>query len=167
MLQTLADARRFFSQNDWRAILARIHARDTHPIIQFIKYGICGVGALVVHQTIWTLGSMWLYPAIDNDIPREIRALNSTYNNCIAVVFSSLFAYYTNVLWVFEQGRHHWVKEFFYFMLVSVIGFIAGLAAGPFLIHKYGIHSIVAQGILVVVSVLVNFFCRKFFVFKG
>jgi len=110
MLQTIADARRFFSQNDWRAILARIHARDTHPMIQFIKYGICGVGALVVHQTIWTLGSMWLYPAIDNDIPREIRALNSTYNNCIAVVFSSLFAYHTNVLWVFKQGRNHWVK---------------------------------------------------------
>lgn len=167
MLQTFADARRFLIQNDWRTILSRIHARDAHPMIQFIKYGVCGVGALVVHQTIWTLCSMWMFPAIDTDLPKEVRALHSTYNNCIAVVFSSLFAYYSNVLWVFEQGRHDRFKEFVYFMIVSILGFVAGIAAGPLLIHKYGIHSVVAQGILVVVSVLVNFFCRKFFVFKG
>ncbi|MBE7498587.1 MAG: GtrA family protein [Verrucomicrobiaceae bacterium] len=167
MMQQFADARRFFSENDWRTILARMNARDTHPLIQFIKYGICGVGALVVHQAVWTACSTWLYPAIDSSLPKEVRALNSMYNNSIAVVFSTFFAYVTNVKWVFEQGRHHWVKELFYFMLVSLLSFAAGLAAGPFLIHKYGIHSIVAQGLLVVVSVAVNFVCRKFFVFKG
>ena len=53
------------------------------------------------------------------------------------------------------------------FVLGSLFGFVAGLAAGPFLIHQYGINSIVSQGLLVVVSVSVNFVCRKFFVFKG
>lgn len=167
MMQQLADARRFFSENDWRMILARMNARDTHPMVQFIKYGICGVGALIVHQTIWTACSAWLYPALDSALPRDVRAIHSTYNNAIAFLFSNVFAYFTNVLWVFQQGRHHWVKEFLYFTLASTLGFVAGLAAGPFLIHKYGINSVVAQGLLVIASVMVNFVCRKFFVFKG
>lgn len=166
MLNTLVETTRFLRRNDWRTILTRLNARDTHPVIQFIKYGICGVGALIIHQIIWTACSAAFFPAINNDIPRDVRALHSTYNNSIAFLFSNLFAYFTNVLWVFQQGRHHWFKEFLYFTLTSTLGFIAGLAAGPFLIHRYGIHSIVAQGLLVIVSVMVNFVCRKFFVFK-
>lgn len=167
MTQTFAQARRFFQENDWRTILARMNARDTHPLIQFMKYGICGVGALIVHQTIWGLCSVWLHPAIDSSIPQETRALHSTYNNAVAFLFSNLFAYITNSMWVFTPGRHHRVKEFFYFTLVSTVGFVAGLVAGPFLIHQYGIHTVLAQLLMVVAAVLVNFVCRKFFVFKG
>ena len=47
MTYLLADARRFFSENDWRTILARMNARDTHPMIQFIKYGISADGTRV------------------------------------------------------------------------------------------------------------------------
>jgi len=167
MTYLLADARRFFSENDWRTILARMNARDTHPMIQFIKYGICGVGALIVHQTIWGLCSVYWLPAIDSSIPQEVRALNSTYNNAIAFCFSTIFAYITNVLWVFTPGRHGRVKEFFYFTLAGTVGFVAGIVAGPLLIHKYGVNTVVAQGSLVIASVMVNFVCRKFFVFKG
>ncbi|MBL9183440.1 MAG: GtrA family protein [Verrucomicrobiaceae bacterium] len=167
MMQQLAGARRFFSENDWSTILARIHARDTHPMIQFIKYGICGVGALIVHQTIWALCSAWYFPAIDSSLPPDVRALHSLYNNGIASIFSNVFAYLTNVLWVFQRGRHHWMKEFFYFSVVAYISLAMGLAAGPLLIHKYGINTILAQAILVFVSVMVNFVCRKLFVFKA
>lgn len=165
MMQQLAGARRFFSENDWSTILARIHARDTHPMIQFIKYGICGVGALIVHQTIWALCSAWLFPAMEGK--DEVRALHTIYNNGIASIFSNVFAYLTNVLWVFQRGRHHWVKEFFYFSVVAYISLAMGLAAGPLLIFKYGINTFVAQAILVFVSVMVNFVCRKLFVFKA
>ncbi len=167
MTYLLADARRFFSENDWRTILARMNARDTHPMIQFMKYGICGVGALIVHQTIWTACSTWLFPAIDRAIPKDTRALHFAYNNGIAVIFSTLFAYFTNVLWVFEQGRHHWVKELVYFFLVSLLGFVIGMEAGRELIRLFDVHSVIAQAVNVVISVLVNFLCRKFFVFKG
>ena len=167
MTSKIGEALLFFRQNNWRTILARMNARDTHPLIQFIKYGICGVGALIVHQLIWGGCSVWLYPAIDSAIPQDVRALNTTYNNAIAFLFSNAFAYITNSLWVFTPGRHHRVKEFLYFTLVSTIGFVVGLAAGPYLIHKFGINTIVAQGSLVVASVMVNFVCRKFFVFKN
>lgn len=166
MISKVAEALSFFRENDWRSILARLNARDTHPVLQFIKYGICGVGALVLHQSIWGGCSEWLYPALDSGIPKGIRALHSVYNNVIAFCFSNLFAYFTNVMWVFTPGRHSRIKEFFYFTLAGSVGFVVGLFAGPFLIHKYGINTVVAQGALVVASVMVNFVCRKFFVFK-
>jgi putative flippase GtrA len=167
MLQTLADTRRFFQDNDWRTILARMNARDTHPVIQFMKYGICGVGSLIVGQSIWLALSVWVWPALDPDLPKEVRALHSTYNNVIAFFFGNLFAYFTNSFWVFTPGRHHRVLEFFYFTLVSTVAFVIGLAVGPMLIRMYGISTLLAQLLLVASSVMVNYVCRKFFVFKG
>jgi putative flippase GtrA len=167
MLQTLAETRRFFQENDWRAILTRMKARDTHPAIQFMKYGICGVGSLIVGQGIWLALSLWVWPALDPDLPNEVRALHSTYNNMVAFFFGNLAAYITNSLWVFTPGRHHRVVEFFYFTLVSTVAFVIGLAVGPMLIRMYGISTLLSQLLLVVSSVMVNFVCRKFFVFKG
>jgi len=163
----MAATRQFFRDNDWRTILARMNARDTHPLIQFMKYGICGVGSLALHSTIWGASSVWLYPAIGSEIPQDIRALHSLYNNGIAFIFSNLFAYVTNSLWVFTPGRHHRVKEFFYFTLASTVGFVAGLSAHWLLIKEYGINTVLAEGALIVASVMVNYVCRKFFVFKG
>ncbi len=167
MIPSLTDTRRFFRENDWRTILARMNARDTHPLIQFMKYGICGVGSLIVSQGIWLALSVWVWPALEPDLPKEVRALHSTYNNVIAFVFGNLFAYITNSLWVFTPGRHHRVLEFFYFTLVSTVAFVIGLAVGPMLIQMYGIHTLLAQLLMIISSVMVNFVCRKFFVFKG
>ena len=167
MLQTLASTRQFFRDNDWRTILARMNARDTHPLIQFMKYGICGVGSLIIGQGIWLALSIWVYPALDSGIPKEVRALHSTYNNMISFFFGNLFAYVTNSLWVFTPGRHHRVMEFIYFTLISTLGFVIGLSFGPLLIQIYGINTLLAQLMTVFSSVLVNYVCRKFFVFKG
>ena len=167
MLQTLASTRQFFRDNDWRTILARMNARDTHPLIQFMKYGICGVASLIIGQGIWLALSIWVYPALDSGIPKEVRALHSTYNNMISFFFGNLFAYVTNSLWVFTPGRHHRVMEFIYFTLISTLGFVIGLSFGPLLIQIYGINTLLAQLMTVFSSVLVNYVCRKFFVFKG
>jgi len=166
LTQTLAETARFFRENDWRTILARMNARDTHPVIQFMKYGICGVGSMIVGQSIWLALSIWVWPALDPDLPKEIRALHSTYNNIIAFFFGNLFAYVTNSMWVFTPGRHHRVMEFIYFSLVSTVAFVIGLAVGPALIQMYGISTLLAQLLMIIASVMVNFVCRKFFVFK-
>ncbi len=163
---TLAETRRFFQENDWRMILERMNRRDTHPVIQFMKYVICGFGAFALSQTIWLALSIWVWPSLD-DLPQEVRALNSTYSNLVAFFFGNLFAYYTNSKWVFTPGRHGKVKEFLLFSTISSISFGVGLAAGPYLIHRYGIHTLLAQFFNQVSSVMVNFICRKFFVFKG
>jgi putative flippase GtrA len=168
MLQTLADTRRFFQTNDWRTILARMNARDTHPVIQFMKYGICGVGSLIVGQSIWlALSTKGPWPALDGSLPDTVRAMNSTWNNIIAFFFGNLFAYITNSKWVFTPGRHSRLMEFTYFTLISTVAFVIGLMVGPLLIKLYGIHTLLAQLLMISASVMVNYVCRKFFVFKG
>ena len=167
-MSKISEALLFFRENNWRSILARLNTRDTHPLIQFIKYGICGVGSLSLTTAIFVGLSKWgMYPALDSSLPNEVRALDSTYNNLIAFFFGNIFAYVSNSLWVFTPGRHHRVLEFLYFTAVSTVGFTIGLLAGPLLIKMYGISTLVAQLLLIVSSTMVNFICRKFFVFKG
>lgn len=167
MIPSLAETRRFFQENDWRTILARMNARDIHPLIQFLKYAICGFGAFAVSQVIWLALSIWVWPAIDSNIPQDVRALHSAYNNAIAFFVGNLFAYYTNSKWVFTPGRHGRVVEFLLFSAISSVSFFVGLAAGPLLIHKYGINTLLAQLLNQVTAVMVNFVCRKFLVFKN
>ncbi len=167
MIPSLAETRQFFQDNDWRTILKRMNERDTHPLIQFMKYGICGVGAVVVSQSIFFALSAWVLPALDPGLDKEVRALNSLINNSIAFFFGNLFAYFTNSKWVFTPGRHGRLAEFLLFTLVSSISFVAGIFAGPYLIYRYGISTWLAQGFMLIISALVNFVCRKFFVFKN
>lgn len=166
MISQLSSAAHFVRNNDWRTILAQVNSRDAHPLLQFIKYGICGLGAFITHQVIWVALSLWAFPSIDSSIPDETRALNSTISNSIAVLFSTAVAYVTNVLWVFKSGRHSRVVEIASFFGIGVISFGGGLLAGPWLIKMFGLNTLVAQFSMAVTSVLINFVCRKFFIFK-
>lgn len=166
MIPSLAETRRFFQENDWRTILKRMNERDTHPLIQFLKYGICGFGALLVSQSVFFPLAIWVWPAFGTDIPNDVRWLHSLYSNIPAFIVGNFFAYFTNAKWVFTPGRHGKGVEFLLFTLVSSISFFVGLFAGPFLIRTYGISTLLAQLLMVVSSVLVNFVCRKFVIFK-
>ncbi|MBB5039664.1 GtrA family protein [Prosthecobacter dejongeii] len=166
MISQLSSAAHFVRNNDWRTILAQVNSRDAHPLLQFIKYGICGLGAFITHQVIWVALSFWAFPSIDSSIPDETRALNSTISNSIAVLFSTAVAYVTNILWVFKSGRHSRAVEIASFFGIGVISFGGGLLAGPWLIKMFGLNTLVAQLSMAVTSVLINFVCRKFFIFK-
>ncbi len=167
LIDQLGAAWRFIRTSDTRTILDRLRERDTHPALQFIKYGFCGLGAFIAHQVVWITFATWVFPALSPDLPDETRAINSTISNAIAFLFSNAFAYMTNVLWVFTPGRHSRLWEFVYFTLISSISFAGGLAAGPALIALLGINSFIAQFTMAFTSALINFICRKFFVFKG
>ena len=92
--------------------------REASSLIQFIKYAICGGGAVTVHVIIFYLLSWLLVPALNDkdiivrllhlsagDISDTIRARNAMINNALAFIFSNLTAYLLNILWVFESGR--------------------------------------------------------------
>jgi putative flippase GtrA len=140
--------------------------RDSHPFLQFVKYGFCGVAAFATHQIIWAILSTRFFPSFDSSIAQEVRATNSIISNCIAFLFSTTVAYITNILWVFTPGRHSRTAEIFYFFAISCISLIGGLLAGPWMIRVYGIHTLLAQLSMAVASVLINYVCRKFLIFK-
>lgn len=163
----LGTAWRFLRSNDIPTIVERLKDRNAHPALQFIKYGVCGLGAFIAHQVVWFACAKWVFPAaLDHDISDEVRAWSSTLSNVVAFCFSNVFAYITNVLWVFTSGRHSRLREFLYFTMISSVSFAGGLAAGPVLIAQFGINSFIAQFTMAFTSALINFVCRKFFVFK-
>lgn len=166
MLSQLSSLSHFVRNNDWRTILAHVNSRDAHPLLQFIKYGICGLGAFITHQVIWFPLSMWVFPSFGEGLSDTTRAINTTISNSIAVVFSTTLAYLTNIKWVFTPGRHSRFVEVVSFFGIGAISFSGGLLAGPWLIKMYGISTALSQVSMAVTSVLINFVCRKFFIFK-
>lgn len=173
MLVPLQTAWRFVRQNDlpttWRALLRR----DAHPLLQFIKYGVCGVAATVIHQGIFFALAYTVLPAgdgmiVDNQpITKDMRYWNGILNNVIAFTPALLLSYWLNVKFVFIPGRHSRLREFSLFAIVALIGNGAGLLGGPKLIDWFGIPTWASQGTFIFTSFLVNYLCRKFVIFKG
>ena len=157
---------RFLRENDVRTILAALNQRHVHPFIQFIEYGLCGVCATVVHVTVFTLSASFVIPGNETNCPDAWeRAKASVPNNTIALIFSNLTAYWLNTKWVFAPGRHSKVKEFSMFTLVNLPGAVCGGLISYF-IFRQGWPEWVGLAGFVLPSVLVNFACRKLFIFK-
>lgn len=160
-----------FREEGMKKTLSVLHSRNAPATFQFVKYAFCGVIATVVQLGIAVALGATLFPTFEglvgHEIPDQIREINLKISNLIAFPFANLAAYFLNSLWVFTPGRHSKWKEFWLFTVISAISFGAGLFGGPELIGWFGIPSWAAQIGFMVTSALVNFVCRKFFVFKG
>lgn len=161
-------------------ILQQFLRREAHPVVQFIKYGLAGGAATVVDLGLTYFLSWKIIPALTsndlvvrllnlNIIPVDevIRARNYIFCRAIAFMFSNFTAYVINVLWVFQPGRHSRLKEITLFYIVSGISFVAGAGLGAALIHYWGWTFTNALLVNAVVSVMINYVCRKFIIFKG
>lgn len=163
-----------------RKLFAQFAGRQAHPLVQFIKYGICGAGATLVDILVFYLLAWKLIPALGLEDPvvqlfglqveaidDALRSRHFIFDKAIAFVFSNLFAYVTNVLWVFQSGRHGRHKEILLFYAVSTMSFIVATFIGWFLIHTFHFQTTIAYAANVAASVLINYAGRKFLIFKG
>jgi putative flippase GtrA len=158
---------RFLRHNNLRTIIAALNSRDVHPVIQFFKYGICGVAALIVQATIFFALSRWGLPALESNAPdQSVRANNALINTGLAFLFSNTTAYVLNTRWVFTSGRHSRMSEFLFFTLVNAPGAIGGAAVQDWLIREAGWPAWAAFAGFVLPNVLINFACRKLFIFQ-
>jgi putative flippase GtrA len=161
-------------------LLTQFTGRQHSPLVQFIKYAIAGLIATAVHITIFYGCSLKLMPALTPDDPvakllhvhvglvsDNIRARNSIIDNAVAFLFSNLTAYLINIFWVFESGRHNRVREILYFYLVSGVSVFIGSSIMGLLIHQFGVITTLAFAANGVVSLLINFALRKYFIFKN
>jgi putative flippase GtrA len=173
MLLPITPAIRFIRENTWPTVWQEFLRRDAHPLLQFIKYGFCGVAAAVVHNGILTVLSLTVFPAakdmvIDGQILDEVaRNRHLLINNTIAWPFGTLVAYLMNTAFVFTAGRHSKAVELGMFFVVSAIGFFPGIFVVNWLAGHLHLPSTVAQLGFIFTSVMVNFLCRKFIIFKG
>lgn len=173
MLSLLTASWRFICQNDLPAIWRALISRDAHPLLQFMKYGLCGVAAAVTHNGVMIALSLTLYPAgkgmlVDGQVISEaLRSHNLVLNNAIAWPFGTLVAYWLNIAFVFTPGRHSKWMEMVLFWIISAIGFFPGAFVVHWMAEGLGLPSTISQLGFIFTSVLVNFLCRKFVIFKG
>jgi len=163
-----------------RNLLNQFTGRQHSPLVQFIKYAIAGAIATVVHIALFYCCALKLMPALTPGDPvarllhvqvglvsDAIRARNSIIDNGVAFLFSNLTAYLINIFWVFESGRHNRVREILLFYLVSGISTGIGSALMGFLIHQFGLMTTIAFAANGIVSLVINYALRKYFIFKG
>ena len=167
MMTALRDLIRFLRENDRRTILAALHRRDVHPVIQFFKYAVSGVAALCVHTAcFFLLATFWL-PALETNVADDaVRANHALINSAIAFIFSNTAAYYLNIRWVFQSGRHSPLVEFLIFTVINAPGAISGMAVQDWLIRQAGWPAWAAFAGFVMPNLMVNFACRKLFIFR-
>lgn len=171
---------------EFRVWLVWAASHDAPPLIQFMKYGLAGVLAMGTDVLFFTLANVFLFPIGDaaesvnrplseyaslgvwlREMASDPRVVNYLKCNVIGFFFANIVAYFLNVKWVFRGGRHrrHW--EITLFLLVSLISFLLGSALGAYLVGRFGLNEYLAKGGNIVASILINYLCRKFWVFKG
>lgn len=162
-----------------RALLVQFAGRDAHPAVQFIKYGLCGTLATLVDMILFYLLAWKLIPAIGPDDPAvhflglpvsdisvQMRAINFGIVKTLSFIFSDFVAYITNVLWVFEPGRHGKRKEVAFFYILSFISLIVSMPLGMLIILAFRLDTTYTLAVSIIVAVLINYTGRKFFIFK-
>lgn len=153
---------------------------ESDTIIQFIKYALAGGLATAVHIAVFHVIAWKIFPALqphDHAVRlfrlriREIndyqRARNSMICNALAFLVANMVAYLTNIMWVFERGRHGFLVEISLFYLVSGISVALGTSLMGVLIRRFGMLTTYAFAANIVTAVLINYAVRKFFIFQG
>ena len=167
MLESLTDLFKLVRENDIATILRLFHSRKAPPAIQFLKYAISGVGALVVHLTVYFSLIYLVWPHLnDPGLNDWVRAKSTFAPTAIAFLFSNAFVYWLNMKWVFTPGRHSPVKEFALFTAVNLPGALCGTLAQAGLVYFLHWPKWAAVAGFVLPNVLINFVCRKFFIFR-
>ncbi len=161
-------------------ILQQFLQRDAGPVVQFIKYALAGGIATGVDMLVFYITAWKFIPALREDDPvvtrlrlrvkpvtEAQRSRRFIYVTFIAFLFSNLTAYLLNILWVFEPGRHTWYIELALFYAVSGVSIVLGGGIGYVMIKWFHLSTTTSYISKMIASLLINFVCRKFFIFKG
>lgn len=153
---------------------------DTHPLIQFVKYGIVGGLATATHIVVFFLCGWFLFPCLAPDdifvrllglsvaeISESTRAWHAAWCNAIGFAISNTLCYLLNRLFVFKPGRHHPLVEFLLFFAVSGVSMALGTAVQSALIVRCGLQTTLAFGVNILSALMINYAMRKFVIFKG
>ena len=149
-------------------------------LVQFIKYAMCGGVATGVDMLVFYLLSWLVLPALrDNDpvvrllrlrvrpVDERVRARRFVINTVATFMVSNLAAYLLNIHWVFEPGRHPWYIEIGLFYAVSGISVALGTGLGWAMIRWLHFSTTASYAGKLVASLMINYVCRKFVIFRG
>ncbi len=150
---------------------------------QFIKYLFCGGITFVVDVFAFYLTAWLVFPSLREgdpfgavigllggrlqSVPEEVLLRNFVINKVIAFLTSNTVAYITNVLFVFNGGKHRKIKEVVLFYAVSTGSFVVFTWLSRFLIARFNWQVTWSYFFVFVCAMAANFTLRKKLVFKG
>jgi len=162
------------------AFLRRILSHDAGPFWQFVKYGVIGVMATLVQTGVFYLLAVTCLKCLKADdvavvylnfpaaeVTDALRAVRFSVATAVGFILANVFCWLMNRWFVFKPGKFRWYAEFGMFFGTSTIATVIALGLSSALISWAGLMTTLAVFIEVVVSFFVNFFVRKFFIFKG
>lgn len=154
--------------------------RKDNPFTQFVKYVFCGGTAVAIDTVVFYLLAWLVFPCMRASDPvarfleyvgLEVRAateeqLQTNYLIIKAFCFivSNSVVYLLNTLFVFEPGRHRKPVEVALFFGGSLLQFVFIWIAR--LLIQAGWEVTYSNLTMLVVGIIVNYFFRKFLVFK-
>ena len=168
--------------NNW---LARLLSPECGPCWQFVKYGTIGVLSTLVQLAVFYLLAStclkcleptdWAVrflgcPAVafTGEEPwYASRWLLAAVATAIGFTVANVFCWLMNRWCVFKAGKFRWYIEFALFYGAAASALFVALGVQSVLIGWFGMMTSATAAIEVVVSFLINFFVRKFFIFKG
>lgn len=155
-------------------------AEKDNPLVQFLKYGICGGIATGVDMMAFFLLAWFAFPALAQDdvlvklfnlspepITEAIRGRNFIIDSVLCFMVSNMTAYILNVLFVFKSGKHKRHHEMLLFYAVSTVSLILATFAGWLLISVFGLGTTWSYIAKMGAALMINYAGRKFFIFHG
>ena len=165
--------------------LTRFLSHDAGPFAQFVKYGAIGVAATCVQTGVfYVLASCWLRCLAPDDwavrflgLPAgaftggeawyAARGTYAAIDTAAGLGVANVFCWLRSRWFVFRPGKFRWYVEFGMFFGAATFATVIALGVMKALIDGCGMMTTLAVFVEVAVSFLVNFFVRKFFIFKG
>lgn len=165
--------------------LEKILSNDCGPFWQFVKYGAIGVAATLVQTGVFYLLAATCLRCLGSDdiavrflgLPAAEFSGNEAWYatrgslaaaaTAVGFAVANVFCWLMNRKFVFRPGKFRWYIEFAMFFAAASLATALALAVMKVLIDSFGMMTTFAVVIEVFVSFMVNFFIRKFFIFKG
>lgn len=161
-------------------LIKKILSHESGPFWQFVKYGCIGVMATCVQAAVFYLLAATLLPCLKADdwavrvlslpsaeVTDAVRGVRFVWATAVGFVFANVFCWLMNRWFVFRPGKFRWYVEFGMFFGAATFATVIALGVMKALIDGCGMMTSLAVFVEVAVSFLVNFFVRKFFIFKG
>ena len=163
----------------WR-MMRRFLSHDSGPFAQFVKYGVIGVLSTCVQMIGFYLLAATCMKCLGSDdwavrflglpsveVSDGVRAFRAAIATAGGFTVANIFCWILNRLFVFKPGKFRWYVEFLMFFSVAALATVVALGVQSLLIKYFGMMTTAAVIVEVVVSFLMNFFVRKFVIFKG
>lgn len=133
-------------------------------IVQIIAFYLCATTFLVcLTPDDWTVKFLGFESSKVSD---AVRGANFVFCTTIAFVVSNFFCWVLNRKFVFVPGKFKWYVELGMFYAASTIAAALAIGLSWICINYFGLMTTFAVFIEIVVSFMVNYFVRKFLIFK-